>query len=280
MTSRRRRAREFAYLNSHFQTGFTNPLDAAILAGVPEPADLVAYTKRAELPYDFTRRLLSVVVHKEDEVPLLITKGAPEAVLLRASRVRGESSVRPIGPEEHERLARLVAGVSAEGYRLVAVGSRARTAEEGARVDSAGRLPPLDPRTVETDLVFEGLVLFSDPPKAGVEETIAQLARDRVALKVVTGDNDLVARHVAGQVGLAVDDILTGDEIRGMTPAALVARASASTTPPTSPGRRPTSSSWNPAWPRSIKACWRAGAPSRTRSSTSGWGPARTSATC
>ena len=205
------RALEFAYLNSHFQTGFTNPLDAAILAGVPEPADLVAYTKRAELPYDFTRRLLSVVVHKEDEVPLLITKGAPEALLLRASRVRGESSVRPIGPEEHERLARLVAGVSAEGYRLVAVGSRALTAEEGVRVDSAGRLPPLDPRTVETDLVFEGLVLFSDPPKAGVEETIAQLARDRVALKVVTGDNDLVARHVAGQVGLAVDDILTGD---------------------------------------------------------------------
>jgi Mg2+-importing ATPase len=223
------RALEFAYLNSHFQTGFTNPLDAAILAGVPEPADLVAYTKRAELPYDFTRRLLSVVVHKEDEVPLLITKGAPEALLLRASRVRGESSVRPIGPEEHERLARLVAGVSAEGYRLVAVGSRALTAEEGVRVDSAGRLPPLDPRTVETDLVFEGLVLFSDPPKAGVEETIAQLARDRVALKVVTGDNDLVARHVAGQVSLAVDDILTGDEIRGMTPAALVARAKRTT---------------------------------------------------
>ncbi|HEY3407666.1 MAG TPA: magnesium-translocating P-type ATPase [Propionicimonas sp.] len=223
------RALEFAYLNSHFQTGFTNPLDAAILAGTPEPADLAAYGKRAELPYDFTRRLLSVVVQKAGDPPLLVTKGAPEAVLQRSSQVREDQTSRPIGPDEHTRLARLVESVSADGYRLVAVGSRELTAAELGGADAAGTVPPLDPQATERDLVFEGLVLFSDPPKAGVSDTIAQLARDGVALKVVTGDNDLVARHVAEQVGLAVEGVLTGDEIRGLTPAALVARAKRTT---------------------------------------------------
>jgi len=223
------RALEFAYLNSHFQTGFTNPLDAAILAGTPEPSDLSSYSKRAELPYDFTRRLLSVIVQGADAQPLLVTKGAPEAVLQRSSHVREGDDSRPIGPDEHARLARLVETASTDGYRLVAVGSRVLAPGELAAGDSAGKVHPLDPDATERDLVFEGLVLFSDPPKAGVGDTIAQLARDGVALKVVTGDNDLVARHVAEQVGLVVEGVLTGDEIRGMTPPALVARAKRTT---------------------------------------------------
>jgi P-type Mg2+ transporter len=80
---------ELAYLNSHFQTGFTNPLDAALLAGCPEPADLATYDKLAELPYDFSRRLLSVVVQRAGEPPLLVTKGAPEAVIAREPGPRG-----------------------------------------------------------------------------------------------------------------------------------------------------------------------------------------------
>ena len=119
------RALELAYLNSHFQTGFTNPLDAAILAGTPEPADLATYRKLAELPYDFTRRLLSVVVQADGEPPLLVTKGAPEAVLSRSSHVREDHTARAVDAAEHERLARLVSGASADGFRLVAVGSRA-----------------------------------------------------------------------------------------------------------------------------------------------------------
>jgi Mg2+-importing ATPase len=87
----------------------------------------------------------------------------------------------------------------------------------------------LEPEGVERDLVFEGLILFSDPPKAGVGETIAELGRDGVALKVVTGDNDLVARHVAEQVGLTVEGVLTGEEMRGLTQPALVARAKRTT---------------------------------------------------
>ena len=223
------RALELGYLNSHFQTGFTNPLDAAILADTPAPADLAEYHKLAELPYDFTRRLLSVVVQREADPPLLVTKGAPEALLQRATHVREDHRVRPIDTAAHERLGRLVDEASAAGLRLVAVGSRDLAPAELSppAADQPGRLA--EPDRVERELVFEGLILFSDPPKAGVGETITQLARDGVALKVVTGDNDLVARHVADQVGLAVEGVLTGEEMRSLSHPALVARAKRTT---------------------------------------------------
>ena len=221
---------EFAYLNSHFQTGFTNPLDAALLSGTPEPADLATYHKLAELPYDFSRRLLSVVVQREGEPPLLVTKGAPEAVISRSSQVREDHAARPIEAAEHARLAKLVDEASTEGFRLVAVGSRTIAAEELRAPAAGGAAAGLDDASrLEHGLTFEGVILFSDPPKAGVGDTIAELARQGVALKVVTGDNELVARHVAGQVGLAVEGVLTGEEMRTLTPSALVARAKRTT---------------------------------------------------
>ena len=221
---------EFAYLNSHFQTGFTNPLDAALLSGTPEPADLGTYRKLAELPYDFSRRLLSVVVQREGEPPLLVTKGAPEAVISRSSQVREDHTARPIEATENARLAKLVDEASTEGFRLVAVGSRTLAAEEVQAPAAGGAAASLDDASrLEHDLVFEGVILFSDPPKAGVGDTIADLARQGVALKVVTGDNELVARHVAGQVGLAVEGVLTGEEMRTLTHPALVARAKRTT---------------------------------------------------
>jgi P-type Mg2+ transporter len=223
------RALELAYLNSHFQTGFTNPLDAAILADTPAPTDLDQYRKLAELPYDFARRLLSVVVQTASEGALLVTKGAPEAVVARSTHVREDHTARPIDAAEHERLARLVDGASADGFRVVAVGSRALTPDELGTPGAGGGARLAEPERVERDLVFEGLILFSDPPKKGVDGTIAQLGRDGVALKVVTGDNDLVARHVAEQVGLAVEGVLTGEEMRGLTHPALVARAKRTT---------------------------------------------------
>ena len=218
-----------AYLNSRFQTGFANPLDAAILAGTTEPADLATYRKIAELPYDFTRRLLSVVVQHAGEPPLLVTKGAPEAVLLRASHVREDHSARPIDQAEHERVGALIESASADGFRMVAVGSRALAFDEIGH-PAAGAMASLeDADRLERDLVFEGVILFSDPPKAGVGETIAELARDGVAVKILTGDHELVARHIAGQVGLIVDGALTGEEMRGLTHPALVGRVKQTT---------------------------------------------------
>ena len=221
---------EFAYLNSHFQSAFANPLDTAVLSGTPPPVDLARYRKLAELPYDFSRRLMSVVVQREGDAPLLVTKGAPESLIARASHVREDHAVRPIEAAEHERLARLVDTASADGFRLVAVGSRSLAPAELSPVTAGGAAASLDDAArLEHDLVFEGVILFSDPPKSGVGDTIAELARQGVALKVVTGDNELVARHVAGQVGLAVEGVLTGEEVRALTHPALVARAKRTT---------------------------------------------------
>ena len=219
-----------AYLNSHFQTGFVNPLDTAILAQATAPADLASYRKLAELPYDFNRRLLSVVIQRADDPPLVVTKGAPESVVTRSRSVREDHTARPIDAAEHARLASLVDGASADGFRLVAVASRTLSPDEVASLSAPGRpvgLAAAD--TLERDLVFEGVILFSDPAKPGVAATIADLARQGVALKVVTGDNELVARHTAGEVGLDVAGVLTGDEMRTLTPPALVARAKRTT---------------------------------------------------
>jgi Mg2+-importing ATPase len=219
-----------AYLNSHFQAGFANPLDTAILAQAAAPADLATYRKLAELPYDFQRRLLSVVVQRADEPPLVVTKGAPESVVVRSTSVREDHTARPIDAAEHARLAALVDGASADGFRLVAVASRVLSPEELASLKAPGSAVGLAAADrLERDLVFEGVILFSDPAKAGVAATIADLARQGVALKVVTGDNELVARHTAGEVGLEVAGILTGDEMRTLTHQALVARAPGTT---------------------------------------------------
>jgi len=222
-----------AYLNSHFQASFVNPLDTAVLAGAPKPADLDSYRKLAELPYDFNRRMLSVVVQRGNEPPLLVTKGAPEAVVAISSTVREDQAARAIHKAEHDRLAKLVDGSSADGFRLVAVGSRVLKPDELTSLSASGAKAPASPGPVtladaprlERDLTFEGVILFSDPPKPDVGRAIADLANQGIALKIITGDNDLVARHVAGLVGLKVDGVLTGDQMRKLTHPALVARA-------------------------------------------------------
>jgi len=235
-------ALELAYLNSHFESSFQNPLDTAVLAAAPKPADLDSSRKLAELPYDFNRRMLSVVVQRGSEPPILVTKGAPEAVVAASSSVREDHTARAIGTAEHDRLAKLVDGASADGFRLVAVGSRVLTPAELAALPAAPP-PPAAPAVVpaggaqvlaadmshapslERDLTFEGVILFSDPPKPDVGAAIVDLANQGIALKIITGDNDLVARHVAGLVGLKVDEVLTGDQMRKLTHPALVARA-------------------------------------------------------
>ena len=223
-------ALDYAYLNSHFQGSFQNPLDTAILASAKPPADLDSYKKLAELPYDFNRRMLSVVVQSGNGPALLVTKGAPESVMAACSHVReddnpkapGGLSARPLDGEG-ARLDALVNDASTDGFRLVAVGSRELSAKE-----VAGLATP-DASKLESDLTFEGVILFSDPPKPDVAAAITSLANQGIALKIITGDNDLVARHVAGLVGLAVEGVLTGDDMRKLTPTALIARAKKTT---------------------------------------------------
>jgi P-type Mg2+ transporter len=206
-----------AWLNSRFQTGFTNPLDIAVLATGSGPPDLGAYRKLAELPFDFQRRCLSVLVAQPDGSPLLVVKGAPEAILDRSTWIRTSAGTEILDAAGRASVNALLGSAAEHGDRAIAVGSRAGIHETG-----------LEPR-LESDLVFEGLLLFSDPPKADIGDTLADLGRLDVALKVVTGDSEVVARAVAQRVGLAVEGVLTGDQIRSLSHPALGARAARTT---------------------------------------------------
>jgi Mg2+-importing ATPase len=193
------------YLNSLFETGIRSPLDAALLE---RKRPVEGYQKRDEIPFDFERRRLSVVVEKEGE-RLLVTKGAPEGILALCTSVRGEAGERPFGPEDLERCRALVRELSAQGYRMLAVAQR--------RVEVRPAYSAAD----ERDLGLAGFLTFADPPLPETPGALADLRRDGVAVKIVTGDNELVARHVCAQVGLDSGELVLGEELDRMGDTAL-----------------------------------------------------------
>jgi Mg2+-importing ATPase len=175
-----------------------NALDRALWEA-PEAAafDLAGWARLAILPFDHERRLVSVLIRGQDGHRRLVTKGAPEAVLARCAVVP---------PVARELLSREFDA----GSRVVAVAAR-----DGGAAQSDVR--PED----ERDLRFVGFLTFADPPKSGAAESLARLARLGVDVKVVTGDNERVARRVCADLGLAVAGSLTGGEVEGMSDAAL-----------------------------------------------------------
>ena len=209
-----------AWLNSHLQAGFPNPLDGAIAAALPAPPpEAAGAVKLAELPFDFGRRRLSVLVGRPGEPPLLVTKGAPEVLVPRAGAIRlPDGSTVPLDQAGARQITALAEAAAARGRRSIAVGSRELPAGTAA----------LD-LEAESGLVFEGLLVFSDPPRPGVAEVLAELRSRGVELKVITGDHELVARDVARKVGLPVAGVLTGEQMRGLAHEAFVARAERTT---------------------------------------------------
>ncbi len=202
-----------ARLNSRFQMGFQNPLDAALNADQPAAAAEGGWTKLAELPYDFQRRCLSVLLQPSAGEPELITKGAPDEILARSTSVAAGSVTKPLDDATRAEVADLIKGAAAGGYRTIGVASRTLTRRTSLSADD------------EAELVFQGLVLLADPPKADIRTVLTRLASLHVALKIVTGDDPLVAAHVAAQVGLADAEIMTGAEIDQLSHLAFVARA-------------------------------------------------------
>ena len=195
-----------AFLNAHLQTGLANPLDEAIQArGAP---DLTGITKVDEVPYDFVRKRLSVAVRQNDRT-VLVTKGAVENVLAVCTHVRAAEAAAPLDDRQRGALLQRFADWSGQGYRVLGVAM--------APLDHAGNLT----RDDEHDMILAGFLLFFDPPKPGVQEAIASLARLGVQLKVITGDNRLVARHLAERVGMTVSGMATGGEINDMPDEAL-----------------------------------------------------------
>lgn len=201
----------YAYLNASFQTGLPNPLDEAIIAGRQPEID--RFTKLDEIPYDFTRKRLSVVVQEshaaQTVAPLLITKGALENVLSVCSGVAEDQQIQPIDKTRRAQILQLYTQWSEQGFRVLGVAIK-----EVAQQPSYSRLD-------ENDMTFVGFLLFFDPPKVGVKETLEQLKQLGVRLKIITGDNKLVARHIAQAIGLDEISLLAGAELDDLREEAL-----------------------------------------------------------
>lgn len=198
-----------AYLNSWFEQGIRSPLDEAILAH--EHVDITGWTKIDEVPFDFERRRISVLVEQADR-RLLVVKGALEDVLALSSEAEtreGEAS-EPLTDEVRERITRAFEALGEEGFRVLGVAWREFGPErDHARVDD------------EAALIFAGLAAFLDPPKASAARALERLANSGVNVKIVTGDNERVTRHVCTQLGLEAATVLTGAEIAAMNDDAL-----------------------------------------------------------
>jgi Mg2+-importing ATPase len=198
-----------AALNARCQTGIHSPLDAAILRESVE-AD-IEWQKIDEIPFDFERRRLSVIVRAAHDPQrcLLITKGAAESILPLVTSIEHDGQVIPADEAARQASAAVPMQLGATGLRVLAVAYRWLEARDAyARAD-------------ETALTLAGFVGFADPILPDVAEAIADLKRDGVAVKILTGDNDLVARHVCDQIGLDVTRIVTGDDVARIDDAGL-----------------------------------------------------------
>ena len=198
------------YLNSKFETGIRSPLDAAILRS--ERHDMESYRKCDEIPFDFNRRRLSIVVEREgaERVErLLVTKGAPEGVLGVCDSYESGGGVCALSPNEIARIRKVYEELSSQGLRVLAVAYRTVEAQAGFSVED------------ERSLVLAGFLAFADPPTADAAASVAAMKRDGVQVKILTGDNELVARHVCTQVGLENPVIVLGRELEEMSDTAL-----------------------------------------------------------
>ena len=198
-----------AYLNAFHETGFSNPIDEAIRTH--RPFDVSDYRKVSEIPYDFLRKRLSILV-AHDDVQLMVTKGALRDVLeVCATAEDGTGSIVDIALVR-DRVQRRFEEFSSKGLRTLGVACR--TLDSGAAMS----------RTDESGMTFLGFIVLFDPPKPHIVETIASLKRLGVALKIITGDNRLVAASVSRQMGLSNTTILTGPELRRLSDGALLNR--------------------------------------------------------
>jgi Mg2+-importing ATPase len=194
------------YLNSRFESGIKSPLDASILKHPPSSVD--ECEKTDEIPFDFERRRLSIVVRTRGAC-MLITKGAPEGVLAASTSIEVGGECRPLGDAERKRCDEAFRSLSAGGLRVLAVAYRQVARSQGLK------------REDERDLVFAGFLTFLDPAVEGVAEIVAGLRADGVGIKILTGDNELVTRHVCEGVGIDCTRIVLGIELERMTDSAL-----------------------------------------------------------
>lgn len=209
-----------AYMNSHFQTGLKNVLDRAILAHVSthHEARIPEHTKVDEIPFDFQRRIMSVVVRTAAGDEVLISKGAPEAIFSRCANFELDGALFPMDHAHIGKLKEEYELLSADGFRVLAIASKhhSRPGDRQERTYS---------KHDEAGLTLNGYAAFLDPPKDSATAAIAALRKHGVVVKVITGDNELVARKICRDVGLPTDRILLGSEVEQLTDKELAAQA-------------------------------------------------------
>jgi Mg2+-importing ATPase len=204
---------ELAAINAHFETGIRSPLDDAILNNA-KATSFEGWRRIADLPFDFERRRVSVLVERGD-VRLLIVKGAPEQVAACCTAVQGaDGTARPLDAAAKIQIEALQGAKAKQGYRCLAVAWRdfPRDRDRTVPDDEAG-------------LTFVGLCVFADPPKASAAEGIARLERAGIRVKIISGDAAATVRHLVEALKIPARGTLTGAEIAGMNDAMLAAKA-------------------------------------------------------
>jgi Mg2+-importing ATPase len=196
-----------AYLISHFQTGLKNILDRAVLKYTELHGELGVekFTKVDEIPFDFSRRMMSVAVEGPDGVRQLLTKGAPEGVFTKCTHFESEGEIFPMEPILVGNLIQQVNELSEDGFRVLAVATK--KLEKQAAYS----------KTDECNLVLTGYLAFLDPPKDTATKAISVLRQHGVTVKVLTGDNDLVTRKVCTEVGINAEKILLGSQVETLS---------------------------------------------------------------
>jgi Mg2+-importing ATPase len=206
------RVLELAYLNSFFETGLKSPLDEAILAH--ENIDVSAWKKIDEVPFDFERRRVSVLLDKGDG-RLLVVKGASEEIIGLCTHYEEQDKEvqSPLDKDSRARIHEQHIAMEKEGFRVLGIAWR--------------EVPPDHPHAVigdEAELVLAGFAGFLDPPKESAGAALAALKECGVSVKIVTGDSELVTQHVCAQLNIPVKGVLTGKEIAEMDDHALRVR--------------------------------------------------------
>jgi Mg2+-importing ATPase len=207
------------YIISHFQTGLKNLLDTAILnsSDFHQKALIEKYKKLDEIPFDFTRRMMSVMVETPEGKAILLTKGAPEEIFHQCSQFELDGKLSPMDPGLMKGLRDEYASLSSDGFRVLAVAVKELPGKQSCSKED------------ERDLVLKGYVAFLDPPKGTAAIAIQALHKHGVAVKILTGDNDLISRKVCRDVGLEPDPMLLGEAVEKMSDAELADAAEKTT---------------------------------------------------
>jgi Mg2+-importing ATPase len=199
------------YLISYFQTGLKNILDRAILDSPDFHGHEIVkkYKKLDEIPFDFTRRMMSVLVEDLEGKAILLTKGAPEEVFHQCSHFDLDGKRSPMDPALIVGLKEEYESLSSDGFRVLAVATKQLPGKQ------------ICGKADESDLVLQGYVAFLDPPKDTASRALEALHRHGIAVKILTGDNQLISRKVCKDVGLVPDPMLLGSDVERMSDAEL-----------------------------------------------------------